>query len=151
MAILEFRNNEVYLDGVKVEIVNRRRLSFPFKNITAVIGEIPDDLEVLDLSNNRLTEFNQDLNDLRLLNLANNLLTEFTQYLNNLEKLFLGDNQLTEFKQDPNNLEGLYLKNNPIILPDGTVPDLSNITKVKNYQTELSLQLRDRKVKSARK
>ena len=150
-------------------------LSINYKNITSVIGKIPNNITYLNLSNNQLKEFTQELPTALLqLDLHNNQLTEFTQILPpNLKYLYLHNNQLTEFNQElppslqeiyllgnqlkeftqelPPRLRFLYLNNNPIKDLNGKKYRIKNINDLTKYQEIIKKQIKDKIIKSANK
>lgn len=124
MDLTELYNaKEIKLYNNKIEKIpdlhfmkNLKILRMPGNEIEE-IGTLPDSLEELWLSNNKLKEIPKNLpNSLKYLDLANNKITEISKNLpNSIEQLCLGNNEIKELIENlPNSLEILDLCDNKI-------------------------------------
>lgn len=103
------------------------------------IEKLPTTIEILDLSDNKISKFNSEsLVKLKELNISNNELTELKNLPESLEKLECANNQLRELDlaRTPQ-LKILICSNNPILILQHVPPSLDKIEMENNPFVEI--------------
>ncbi|MHA2086881.1 MAG: leucine-rich repeat domain-containing protein, partial [Promethearchaeota archaeon] len=149
---MRFRIVKLKYGGLKLNIVDRGII-----NISNIIGlNLLNDLEELDLSQNRIEEINglESLTNLRVLKLSNNYISDIKglENLESLEELYLDGNFINELKGLDNlkYLGILDLSNNELSEPeDVLLKNLESLTYLREKKLEGNPRGKRRIVESA--
>lgn len=130
MQTLEQLNNDE-LQGIKQLTLSENLSEFPQK-----IFELADSLEILDLSNNKLTDIPnlEKLTNLKIAFFSYNLFTELPNSFKNCKNLYmlgLKGNQIEVIKEDilPHSISWLILTDNKIKTLPNSIGDLTKLQK----------------------
>lgn len=110
-------------------------------------------LKILDVSNNKLTEFNFDLSkatQLASVNLCGNLISSFHLKSSSVHILDLSNNKISQFPEIPSSVTDLKMSKNQLdaIPDDMLLPNLKNLDLSENRITGIPKNVGGLKLKS---